>query len=209
MPFETVRDFVSAHHNYIDELDTRTEHLAAELGLSVRHREERLREYARELGIWVVEVPRESLDSARRHYDPVSATLYLAEEETSARKAFQLACQIALTAQGDVIERIVARADGPGGMRDDVISRLIRIGLANYAAGALLLPYGTFLDAAQETRWDLDLLRATFDVGLETVCHRISTLQRPGQRGIPFALIRVDRAGNISKRQSAAPFHFS
>jgi len=34
-------------------------------------------------------------------------------------------------------------------------------------------------------------------------------LQRPSARGVPFFFVRVDRAGNISKRQSATDFHFS
>ena len=76
-------------------------------------------------------------------------------------------------------------------------------------AGALVLPYGAFLQAAQALRHDIDRLARQFGVGYETVCHRLSTLQRPGAPGVPFFFIRVDRAGNISKRQSATHFHFS
>ena len=86
---------------------------------------------------------------------------------------------------------------------------LARIGLANYSAGALLMPYTAFHTAAEELHYDIELLQARFGVGFETVCHRLSTLQRTGQRGVPFSFLRVDRAGNISKRQSATGFHFS
>lgn len=86
---------------------------------------------------------------------------------------------------------------------------LLRIGLANYFAGALILPYRDFLQAAEKTGYDIDLIAARFDVGFETICHRLSTLQRPDARGVPLFFIRVDRAGNISKRQSATDFHFS
>jgi predicted transcriptional regulator len=86
---------------------------------------------------------------------------------------------------------------------------LARVGLANYFAGALLLPYDLFQEAAEQLRYDIDLLGQRFGVGFETVCHRLSTLQRPGAPGIPFFFVRVDRAGNISKRQSATHFHFS
>jgi predicted transcriptional regulator len=86
---------------------------------------------------------------------------------------------------------------------------LARIGLANYFAGALILPYTMFLHAAEALRYDIDLLGQRFGVGFESVCHRLSTLQRPGAQGVPFFFIRVDRAGNISKRQSATDFHFS
>lgn len=86
---------------------------------------------------------------------------------------------------------------------------LLRIGLANYFAGALIPPYRAFLAAAEAERYDIELLGRRFDVGFETTCHRLSTLQRPEARGVSFFLIRVDRAGNISKRQSATDFHFS
>jgi predicted transcriptional regulator len=86
---------------------------------------------------------------------------------------------------------------------------LARIGLANYFAGALMMPYGRFLAAAEQRRYDIELLGYEFAVGFETICHRLSTLQRQGARGVPFFFIRVDRAGNISKRQSATDFHFS
>ncbi|GEK67403.1 helix-turn-helix domain-containing protein [Paracoccus denitrificans] len=85
----------------------------------------------------------------------------------------------------------------------------MRIGLANYFAGALILPYRDFLQAAEKTGYDIDLIAARFDVGFETICHRLSTLQRPEARGVPLFFIHVDRAGNISKRQSATDFHFS
>ncbi|NDV07945.1 DUF2083 domain-containing protein [Rhodococcus sp. IEGM 248] len=84
-----------------------------------------------------------------------------------------------------------------------------RIGLAHYFAGALILPYTLFLGAAESLRYDIDLLSLEFEVGFETICHRPSTLQRPGQRGVPFFFVRTDRAGSISKRQSATAFHFS
>ncbi|WP_460274505.1 short-chain fatty acyl-CoA regulator family protein [Celeribacter sp. ULVN23_4] len=74
---------------------------------------------------------------------------------------------------------------------------------------ALILPYRAFLGAAEELHYDIELLGRRFGVGFETTCHRLSTLQRPEARGVPFFFIREDRAGNISKRQSATDFHFS
>ena len=86
---------------------------------------------------------------------------------------------------------------------------MARVGLANYFAGALVLPYTKFHAASEALKYDVELLGLRFEVGFETVCHRLSTLQRPGQRGVPFIFVRTDRAGNISKRQSATAFHFS
>jgi len=91
----------------------------------------------------------------------------------------------------------------------EAVRSLVRIGLANHFAAALILPHGLFLTEAERLRYDIDLLSQRFGVGFETVCHRLSTMQRRDTNGIPFFFLRVDRAGNISKRQSAAHFHFS
>jgi len=129
----------------------------------------------------------------------------LPRELEPGQQAFQLATQIAMIAFDRELSALVdsaefANADTRG---------LARIGLANYFAGALIMPYRKFLAAAQTLRYDIDLLGRDFGGGFETVCHRLSTLQRPSARGVPFFFIRVDRAGNISKRQSATDFHFS
>jgi predicted transcriptional regulator len=86
---------------------------------------------------------------------------------------------------------------------------LIRIGLLNYAAGALLMPYAPFLEAARDLRHDIEALAARFGVSFEQACHRLSTLQRQGARGIPFFFLRADPAGNVGKRFSAAGFPFA
>ena len=86
---------------------------------------------------------------------------------------------------------------------------VIRIGLLNYAAGALLLPYARMLEAAQALRYDVETLAARFGVSFEQVAHRLSTLQRDGARGIPFFFVRIDPAGNVDKRFSASGFPFA
>jgi predicted transcriptional regulator len=121
------------------------------------------------------------------------------------QRAFQLATQIALLTQDRLITGIIA---GDDQLSDDARG-VARIGLANYFAGALLLPYLKFLTAAEGVRYDIDQLARLFEVGFETICHRLSTLQRPNARGVPFIFVRTDSAGNISKRQSATAFHFS
>ncbi|ANS29835.1 transcriptional regulator, XRE family domain protein [Rhodococcus opacus] len=86
---------------------------------------------------------------------------------------------------------------------------LARIGLARYFAGALLLPYTLFLGAAESLHYDIDLLSLKFEVGFETICRLLTTLQRPGERGVSFFFVRTDGVGKISKRQSANAFHVS
>ena len=41
-------------------------------------------------------------------------------------------------------------------------------------------------------------------MSFEQLAHRLTTLQRVGQRGLPFFMVRIDRAGQISKRFAGA-----
>lgn len=205
MPFEVVRDFFFAHQNYFDLLDVAAEATAAEaLGFAGPLTEWLTQRLLQRHGVRVVPTDQDRDDSQRR-YDPDTGVLRLSAALAPGQQAFQLATQLALFEQDDTITRLTQAPE----LADGASRRLARIGLANYFAGALLLPYGTFLKAAETLRYDIDLLARRFGVGFETVCHRLSTLQRPDAPGVPFFFIRVDRAGNISKRQSATHFHFS
>lgn len=205
MPFEQVRDFFYARHNHVETLDEAAERLYHQAGLSPRSVHAGLIAWLRDKhGVQIVWGESES-DSAQRRFDPARRTLHISAFLKQGQQAFQMATQLAFLELGDVIERlsdnkILAGAEA---------KRLARVGLANYFAGALLLPYGDFLAAAEADAYDIEKLSRRFGVGFETICHRLSTLQRPEARGVPFFFVRVDRAGNISKRQSATDFHFS
>lgn len=205
-PFEVVRDFFFAQQNHFDDVDRAAEALAAQApgvagGRLADWLTQRLQE---QHGIRVRQDATHS--GSKRHYDPTAHLLHLSPTLEPAQQAFQLATQLALLEAGHLIDRWIA---APALAHDAAAQRLARIGLANYFAGALLLPYTTFLQAAEALHYDLEQLEQRFGVGFETVCHRLSTLQRKEAPGIPFFFIRVDRAGNISKRQSATHFHFS
>lgn len=207
MPFEEVRDFFYDRKNYIGELDTAAEDMFNENRLRIGGLDGQLAQLlADQLDVTVVIDDGQALDpNSRRLFAPESRTLYLARWLHPGQRAFQLATQIALLTQDRLITGIIA---GDDQLSDDARG-VARIGLANYFAGALLLPYRRFLDAAERVRYDIDQLARRFEVGFETVCHRLSTLQRPNARGVPFIFVRTDSAGNISKRQSATAFHFS
>ncbi|MFJ6612350.1 short-chain fatty acyl-CoA regulator family protein [Streptomyces sp. NPDC091289] len=205
-PHDEVRDFFYAHHNHFGALDVVAERTATDLGTGSAGRtadalKSRL---ATRHGITVVTTDPERAAEARR-FDPDSGLLLLSPWLSEAQRAFQLATQLALLEHGSLLDTLVAG----GELASAQAAGLARIGLANYFAGALLMPYTAFHRAAEELRYDIELLQARFGVGFETVCHRLSTLQRTGGRGVPFSFLRVDRAGNISKRQSASDFHFS
>ncbi|WP_141772943.1 short-chain fatty acyl-CoA regulator family protein [Mycobacterium malmoense] len=207
MPFEEVRDFFYDRKNYIGELDVAAEELFNRNRLRIGGLDGQLAELlADELGVTVVIDDGQVLNpNSKRLFRADSKTVHLARWLHPGQRAFQLATQIALLTHADLITGIIA---GDDQLSDDARG-VARIGLANYFAGALLLPYQRFLDAAESVRYDIDQLTRRFGVGFETVCHRLSTLQRPSARGVPFIFVRTDSAGNISKRQSATAFHFS
>jgi len=229
-PHEEVRDFFYERHNHIATLDERAEALgevvraqpvtAARQGQPVRREEIERPHDARDLaarleafllrthGVATSTLPQEGPHSeggTLRRFDSDNKVLYVGDAAEPGQRAFQLATQLAYLDAGVLIDEL---ADS-GNFSSPESRSLARIGLASYFAGALVLPYRRFLGAAELLSYDIDLLALRFGVSFETVCHRLSTLQRPEARGIPFFFVRVDRAGNISKRQSATDFHFS
>lgn len=202
-PHEEVRDFFYAHHNHMDELDRAAEALSLQLDAADSTQDLAPKLEGHLLAVHRVQVQSLPEDRLRR-FEPSQRLLLVSDTLTAGQRAFQLATQLAYLEAGAEIDRLVA--SNPFSTE---AAALARIGLASYFAGALVLPYGRFLAAAQELRYDIALLARRFGVSFETVCHRLSTLQRREARGVPFFFVRVDRAGNISKRQSATDFHFS
>lgn len=206
MAYEQVRDFFYERQNYIEELDERAEELVEREGVEPGRAHTALTRLLSERHGVRVETETPGQESTRnRVYDTNRRVLTLAAHLSPGQRAFQLATQLAFLEHGDLLDELARGEELSTGQA----VRLARIGLANYYAGAFVLPYKTFLTTAETERYDIELLADRFGVGFETVCHRLSTLQRPRTRGVPFSFVRVDRAGNMSKRQSATGFHFS
>lgn len=205
MPYEQVRDFFYAHHNHFAVLDEAAERLFETAGLVIGDTADGLaRHIERRHGVRVT-ITAPGNGSAQRRFDPSGRILELSGRLDANQRAFQIATQLGLLEMEAEIERL-ATAAAAGSSETHALAR---IGLAAYFAGALIMPYTAFLSAAEAERYDIDLLSRRFGGGFETICHRLSSLQRPGAAGVPFFFVRVDRAGNISKRQSATDFHFS
>ena len=205
-PLEDVRDFFTARNNHFPELEEAAEELWRTIPLRLHEVYDGLKTFLfQRHGISVRIVPRDMLPSDLRRYDPHSKRILLSEMLPAHGRAFQLAHQLALVGFGELLDTVVAQA----GLDTPEARQLCRLGLANYFAGAVLMPYERFLAAAQELRYDIDVLSQRFATSFEQTCHRFTTLQRPGAKGVPFFLIRVDPAGNISKRFSAGGFHFA
>lgn len=205
-PLEEVRDMFHSRNNHFPDLEEAAEKLWVEAKLEHGDLYRGLVDWLlHEHGVRVKLVPAEVMVNAVRRFDRHGKRVLLSEMLAPSARVFQLAGQLALLRHRDMMNRIV---DGAS-MSGDEARRLARIGLANYFAGAVLMPYGRFLEAAQKVRYDIEILRRRFDASFEQVCHRLTTLQRPGAKGVPFFLIRVDSAGNVSKRFSGAGFHFA
>jgi predicted transcriptional regulator/transcriptional regulator with XRE-family HTH domain len=202
--YEEVRDFFHFVDNYIKELDLAAEDLAAKLQIGEHDTQGTLAEHLEKRHGIRLAVSAGGGEVLRR-YDSRSKVLYLGPYLDASSRAFQLAFQIAALERQTEIDAIITRA----GFRTPEAGDICRIGLRNYFAGALVLPYGRFLQAAKELRHDIELLATRFSASLEQVAHRLSTLQRPGQKGVPVFFARIDRAGNITKRHSAAKLQFA
>jgi len=203
-PWETVRDWFHEAGNYLHSLDVAAEDLSGQLGLGT----------ADSGGLLIEALAQrhgcdsrlsESDTTTMRAFEPDAHRLTVNAALPAPSIAFQLANQLMQFELGGEMAKIVAGAQ----LGDPVADQLLQLGLANYAAGALLMPYGAFRQAAREMRHDIDRLARQFGVSFEQACHRLSTLQRPGMRGIPFFFCRVDMAGNITKRHSATRLQFA
>lgn len=206
LPWDEVRDYFHDRDNYIDSLDA-----AAEALVGGPDRIEPIGpmleiQLAEQYGIQISTFPPASSSvQALRHYDADNRVLRLAPGMPLETRNFLIAHQLALCAFADALDSLTEEA----ALVSDDARKLLRVGLANYAAGALLMPYARFAEAAIAVRHDVERLAQRFGVSFEQVCHRLSTLQRPGARGVPFFFVRVDMAGNITKRHSATRLQFA
>jgi len=202
MPWEEVRDWFHTHNNYIDRLDRAAEGMSrdATLDFTLDVLTRRLRD---SFGVRVEEF--RGASGALRVFDADSRVFRVDSAQSVETNRFSIAHLLARLEFADEIADVVAGS----GIVSDAGRQLLEAGLSNYAAGALLMPYGRFRAAARETRHDIDRLRQLFGVSFEQACHRLSNLQRPGALGIPFFFCRVDMAGNITKRHSATRLQFA
>jgi XRE family transcriptional regulator, fatty acid utilization regulator len=205
-PVEEVRDFFATQRNHFPEIEAAAESLWETDLARADTLAAGLRSYLKTQHTTTVQVmPAEFMGQLLRRYDRHSNRLFITEALPAPARNFQIAYHIGLAAHGALIDRII---DTNGGSAVET-RRLLRIALAGYFAGAVLMPYDRFLKIAESKRYDIELLSQRFDASYEQVCHRLTTLQRPTAPGISFFFIRVDPAGNISKRLGGGGFHFA
>ncbi|MBB5770107.1 putative transcriptional regulator/DNA-binding XRE family transcriptional regulator [Brevundimonas vesicularis] len=209
-PAEWVREYIQSRGNHFSELDQMGEALSDALSAeapahadgfepAARHR------LAAKHDLGVRTLPAEVMVEWTRRYDLHRRRLLLSETLGPSSRAFAIAYQLALAEQGPALNALAEAANAP----DGPTRSLLKVALTNTLAAATLMPYAAFQRAAEETRYDLARVQARFGVSYEQAAHRLTTLSRPTARGVPFFLMRVDQAGNISKRYAAGAFPFS
>lgn len=200
-PVALVRREIGRWRNHFPDLDAAAEALADELRLGAGDlygaMSERLR-VKHSLAIRIL--PVDALPDMLRRLDLHARQLQLSELLDPGSRTFAAAFQLALIEARGEIDALVAGA----GFGQVAADRLFRRHLASYFAAAVMMPYARFLRACEATGYDIELLQRRFGAGFEHVAHRLTTLQRVGARGLPFFMIRVDRAGQSSKRYAGA-----
>ncbi len=206
LPYEEIRDFFHYRDNYVDAIDIAAEALAAELAICADAGPAPLLEKA----LWArhgvaVRTDATTAEGVWWRYEPGTRTLRFAAELNEPTRLFQLAVVLARLSLKTVVDQTVAA----GQFHSPESVAVGRLACENYAAGALVFPYGDFARTARLLRHDVEQLQRRYRASFEQICHRLSTLQRPGARGIPFYFVRVDQAGNITKRHSSTRFQFA
>lgn len=200
-PIAEARREIERWRGHFADLDAMAEGLADELRLGAGDLygaiADRLR-VKHQLTIRVL--PIDVMPDLLRRTDLHARQLQLSETLDTASRTFAAAFQLA---QIEARSEIDALAKGAAFV-DRSAERLFRRHLTSYFAAALMMPYARFLRACEATGYDLELLQRRFGAGFEQVAHRLTTLQRVGARGLPFFLVRIDRAGQASKRFSGA-----
>ncbi len=204
-PLAEARRFVAQRRNYFPALDSKAEALAEEIEKLGGLQEGGLAEYLRSQGLRVRLMPAEIMMDALRRYDRHAEQLLIDEALGPQARRWQMALHIAYTALRSEIAAMVRGAS----FSSETAAQLVRRAAAAYGAAALIMPYDRFARAVEARAYDIEALSGQFGASFEQVAHRLTTLNRPGQERVPFFFIRVDAAGNVSKRLDGAGFPFA
>jgi len=200
-PVAESRRFLAARRNSFPTLDDAAERVAQaieaagglERHLLARH------------GLTLRRLPPDVMVGSVRRLDLHRKQLLLDDTLDAASRQFQIAQQIAHLEMADDMAAVCSA----GVFATESGERLTRRALASYAAAAIVMPYGAFARAVEARRYDIEGLSRQFGTSFEQTAHRLTTLQKPGQERVPFFFIRVDPAGNVSKRLDGAGFPFA
>jgi predicted transcriptional regulator/transcriptional regulator with XRE-family HTH domain len=205
-PESAVHNFFRQNRNHFGALEDAAEAFWGDAEVPTDELYSTLKRLLRErLGLTVRVVPATELPHTLRQHDEDRREVLLSEALDHPNRVFQLVHVAGLIEQRELLDQLLDRS----GIADPQGLRRGRVELANYFAAAVLMPYQAFLDEARASQYDFDHLATRFSVTFEQACHRATTLQREGAQGVPLFFLRIDKAGNVTKRFNATSFHLA
>lgn len=205
-PETVIHDFFRSHSNYFPSLEAAAEGLRAEEPCDPHDVYGVLKSRLTRIhGVTLETRSIEQMQQGLRSYDPKTKVVALSEALDHQNRVFQLAHVLCLIELAPVLDRLTKEST----IRTESGLARLNVELANYFAAAFLMPYAAFHRTAERAAYDVDRIAAAFGVSFEQVCHRLTTLQREGMRGVPFFFLRVDKAGNVTKRFNATSFQLA
>ncbi|WP_102107492.1 helix-turn-helix domain-containing protein [Oceaniglobus roseus] len=202
-PETMIHDFFRDHSNHFEALEAAADAARAAIGGAPDDLYGNLKRHLREAhGIDVAVRDPSDMTGTLRLFQAEKGQVLLSAALDQVNRNFQLAHVLALAGCGELLDDLTNDA----GISSDAGRARCRVELANYFSAALLMPYDAMLELAEATAYDIDRIAATFGVSFEQACQRLTTLQRQGAQGVPFFFLRIDRAGNVTKRFNATAF---
>ena len=198
-PGEVISDFLQENKNYFPRLEEFANTIFEKVQKNNRTRYIALCDFLKkEYSITVKDLIPEEKKPFSKVYDKKNKELLLSDYNSLETKKLHAAAQIAQEGAINIINDYLSEFKFPS----EESRRLTQIALLNYCGAAILMPYNLFHSECKKLKYDLQLLENTFATSFEQVAHRVTCLQDPKLPGIPFHFLRVDMAGNISKRFS-------
>ena len=205
-PETIIYDFFRDHFNHFDVLERAAEALREEEPCEPYEMQNILKQrlFTRH-GITVETKPVEEMSESLRIYDAERSVILLSEALDYQNRTFQLAHIICFVELSEDLEGITSKTN----VDSKPAIKRCHVELANYFAAAVLMPYDAIHAMAEQSGYDIDRMGSAFAVSFEQVCQRLTTLQRETKRGVPFFFLRVDKAGNVTKRFNATSFNIA
>ena len=198
-PGEVISDFLQEKRNYFPKLEEFANNIFEKVQKNNRTRYVALCEFLKtEYSITVKDVIPDEGKPFSKIFEKNKKELLLSDYNSLETKKLHAAAQIAQEGAMGEINDYLSEFKFP----TEESKRLTQIALLNYCGAAILMPYKLFHSECKKLKYDLELLQNTFATSFEQVAHRVTSLQDPKLPGIPFHFLRVDVAGNISKRFS-------
>ncbi len=198
-PGEVVADFIQENENYFPKLEEFASDLFNKIQTNDRVGYTSICEYLlNKHKIEVKDVVPDETKPFTKQYDENKKIFLISDYLNLETKKLYSGAHVAQLEAASIIDDYLNTFSFPS----EESKKLSKVALLNYTGAAIIMPYKPFYEECIKQRYDVELLQNTFAVSFEQVAHRLTCLQDPKMKGIPFHMLRADVAGNISKRFS-------